>query len=66
MGIQPNHVAEAAPADWDEVVRLVDRREVVALGETGLDRYGTTRRFPHQEDYFARHLELARRHKLPS
>jgi TatD DNase family protein len=37
----------------------------VALGETGLDRYWDHTPFPAQEDYFARHLELARRHKLP-
>ena len=65
VGIQPNHVAEAAPSDWDEVVRLVTVPKVVALGETGLDRYWDHTPFPQQEDYFARHLELARRHKLP-
>jgi TatD DNase family protein len=61
VGIQPNHVAEAAPTAWDEVVALVQRSEVVALGETGLDRYWDRTPFPHQEDYFARHLELARK-----
>lgn len=65
VGIQPNHVAEAAPDDWDEVVRLATAAKVVALGETGLDRYWDHTPFPAQEDYFARHLELARRHKLP-
>src|SRR5262249_19162419 len=39
VGIQPNNVAEAAPGDWDEVVRLATAERVVALGETGLDRY---------------------------
>ena len=38
VGIQPNHVAEATPTAWDTVVSLADRPEVVALGETGLDR----------------------------
>jgi TatD DNase family protein len=60
VGIQPNHVAEAGPGDWDEVVRLIDDPRVVALGETGLDRYWDRTPFPKQEDYFARHLELAR------
>jgi TatD DNase family protein len=64
VGIQPNHVAEAAPNDWDEVVRLVTSHKVVALGETGLDRYWDRAPFPQQEDHFARHLELARRHNL--
>jgi TatD DNase family protein len=65
VGIQPNHVAEAAPDAWDEVVRLVTQPKVVAVGETGLDRYWNYTPFPQQEDYFARHLELARRHHLP-
>ena len=61
VGIQPNHVAEASPTAWDEVVALADRPEVVALGETGLDRYWDYTPFAQQEDYFARHLELARK-----
>ncbi len=60
VGIQPNHVAEASPTAWDEVVALSQRQEVVALGETGLDRHWKHTPFPQQEDYFARHLELAR------
>ena len=65
VGIQPNHAAEAAPGDWDEVVRLAEHPRVVALGETGLDRHWDFTPFPIQEDYFARHLDLARRHGLP-
>jgi TatD DNase family protein len=61
VGIQPNHVAEAAPDAWDEVVRLLDHERVAAVGETGLDRYWDYTPFPQQEDYFARHLELANR-----
>ena len=64
VGIQPNHVAEAVPTAWDEVVRLVTAEGVVGVGETGLDRYWDYTPFPQQEDYFARHLELARRHGL--
>jgi TatD DNase family protein len=61
VGIQPNHVAEASATAWDEVVALSSRPEVVALGETGLDRYWDRTPFAQQEDYFARHLELARK-----
>ena len=61
IGIQPNHVAEEAPTAWDEVLALAQRPEVVALGETGLDRYWDRTPFAQQEDYFARHLELARK-----
>ena len=63
VGIQPNHVAQAASDDWDKVVALASRPEVVALGETGLDRYWDYAPFPQQEDYFARHLALARQLK---
>lgn len=62
VGIQPNHVAEARPTDWDQIVRLAETGpQVVAIGETGLDRYWDRSPFPLQEDYFVRHLELARR-----
>ncbi len=61
VGIQPNNVAAAAPGDWDEVVRLAHASDIVALGETGLDRHWHDTPFEQQQDYFARHLELARR-----
>jgi TatD DNase family protein len=64
VGIQPNHVAEAAPGAWDEVLRLADQSRVVGVGETGLDRYWDYTPFDQQEEYFARHLELARRRRL--
>jgi len=60
VGIQPNNVAQAAPDDWDKVVALSRLPEVVGLGETGLDRYWDYTPFAQQEDYFARHLNLAR------
>jgi TatD DNase family protein len=66
VGIQPNSAAEAQPGDWDEVVRLAESEpRVVAIGETGLDRYWDRTPFPIQEDYFARHIALARRLKKP-
>ena len=65
VGIQPNQVAAAAPGDWDRVREMVTREHVVALGETGLDRYWDYTPFAQQEDYFARHLALARECRLP-
>ncbi len=63
VGIQPNSAAEAKPGDWDEILEMADRAEVVALGETGLDRYWDRTPFPLQEEYFARHLTLSRKLK---
>jgi TatD DNase family protein len=65
VGLQPNNIAEEPATAWDEVVQLVGRPKVVALGETGLDRHWKTTPFDVQEDYFARHLELARQRRLP-
>ena len=60
VGIQPNHVAEIAPGDWEEILRLSTDPRVVAIGETGLDRYWDHAPFPLQQEYFAKHLELVR------
>jgi TatD DNase family protein len=66
VGIQPNHVAEAKAGDWEEIIQLAETEpRVVAIGETGLDRYWDKAPFPLQEEYFARHIELARRVKKP-
>ena len=71
MGIHPNSTAEAAPGDWDRVVGLVGQPRVVAIGETGLDRYWDFAPLALQQDYLDRHLRLAQRarpagdHPLP-
>jgi TatD DNase family protein len=65
IGIQPNCCGEAADGDWDHIVRLVDLPEVIALGETGLDRYWDYTPFDLQQDYFDRHIRLAQECDLP-
>jgi TatD DNase family protein len=60
-GIHPNNILEATPTAWDEIIALVQHERVVGIGETGLDRHWDTTPFPVQEEYFVRHLELARR-----
>lgn len=64
VGLQPNHVAQAAAEDWDQICQLADQAGVVGIGETGLDRYWDYTPFSLQEEYFVRHLELARRRRL--
>lgn len=65
VGIQPNYCAEAAADDWDQVVELAAAPRVVAIGETGLDRYWDHTPFDVQEDYFDRHLRLSQQRNLP-
>jgi len=65
VGIQPNSCAEAEPGDWERVVALAERPQVVALGETGLDRYWDFSPFELQQDYFDRHLRLSQARRLP-
>lgn len=65
VGIQPNYVHEARPGDWDQVVQLTTQPGVVALGETGLDRYWDDSPFDLQQDYFDRHLQLSQQTGLP-
>ncbi len=61
VGIQPNHAAETKTGDWEEIVRLAETEaRVVAIGETGLDRYWDRAPFAQQEELFTRHIELAR------
>jgi TatD DNase family protein len=65
VGIQPNCVAAAQPGDWDLIAGWARQGGIVALGETGLDRHWHDTPFDRQEDYFARHLTLARETDLP-
>lgn len=65
VGYQPNGVVDAAEADWARIVELAGAPKVVAIGETGLDRYWDRTPFPLQQEWFRRHLELARDRDLP-
>jgi TatD DNase family protein len=65
VGLQPNYVAQGQPGDWERVVALVDAPGVVAIGETGLDRYWDFTPFDLQQDYFDRHLRLSQQRGLP-
>jgi len=65
VGVQPNHVAEAGTGDWSRIVELAVGPRVVAIGETGLDRFWDRTPFPQQQEWFDRHLSLAHEHGLP-
>lgn len=65
VGLQPNYLAQVESGDWDRVVRLAASPQVVALGETGLDRHWDFTPFELQREYFDRHLHLSRETGLP-
>jgi TatD DNase family protein len=65
VGIHPNSCAEAGPGDWDAIVGLLEHPRVVALGETGLDRYWDHAPIELQRDYFDRHLRLSQGRDRP-
>lgn len=65
VGMQPNYLAEAKPGDWERVVAMLERPKVIAIGETGLDRYWDFTPFDMQQDYFNRHLRLSQERGLP-
>lgn len=65
VGFQPNNVVDAIDGDWERIVELASAPRVVALGETGLDRHWDRTRFPLQQEWFQRHIDLARERDLP-
>jgi TatD DNase family protein len=65
VGMQPNYLAESKIGDWDRIAELVNKPGVVAIGETGLDRYWDFTPFDMQQDYFDRHLRLSQQTGLP-
>lgn len=65
VGFQPNNVVDAVDGDWRRIVELASSPRVVALGETGLDRHWDRTPFPLQQEWFQRHIDLARERDLP-
>ncbi len=59
VGIHPNYTAAARAGDWEIIEELARHPRVVAVGETGLDRYWDYAPIELQQDYFDRHLELS-------
>ena len=65
VGLQPNYCKEATDDDWQSIVRLAEQDSVVAIGETGLDRYWDYTPFEVQQDFFDRHIRLSQQTGLP-
>ncbi len=65
VGIHPNYAQTAKPGDWEKIELLATHPAVVAVGETGLDKYWDHTPIDVQADYFVRHIELSKRIKKP-
>lgn len=59
VGIHPNYCHTATEADWAAIEALAQLPRVVAIGETGLDRYWDYCPIEIQRQWFARHIELS-------
>jgi TatD DNase family protein len=65
VGIHPNYCSTASDHDWDRILAMLDHPKVVALGETGLDRYWDYTPFDLQQEYFDRHIRTSQKTGLP-
>jgi TatD DNase family protein len=65
VGIHPNYVSQAEPGDWEVIEELALHPQVVALGETGLDRYWDYAPIEQQQEYFLKHIELSEKTGKP-
>ena len=61
VGVQPNYVTQEPGDSRQTVEELVTHPKVVAVGETGLDRYWDHAPIEDQREWFDWHLELAAR-----
>ncbi len=66
VGVHPNEAADVAAASVGAALEdLIGQREVVAIGETGLDFYRKNATALQQEELLEAHLSLASRAGLP-
>ena len=65
VGIHPNYCSELKSGDWETIEELAAHPRVVAVGETGLDRYWDYAPIDVQREYFLRHLELSSKINKP-
>ena len=65
VGIHPNYGQLASPHAWRTVEELAEHPRVVALGETGLDKYWDDCPFELQLEFFRKHWTLSRTTNLP-
>jgi len=59
VGIHPNYTANTIQDDWKIIAEVAQRDDIVAVGETGLDRHWDEAPIDIQTDIFQRHIELS-------
>lgn len=65
VGIQPNYAHQATEDDWQEIMQMAEHPRVVAIGETGLDRYWDYCPWDVQLDWFERQVRLSQQSGKP-
>ncbi|MDA7950138.1 MAG: TatD family hydrolase [Pirellulaceae bacterium] len=65
VGIHPNSCHEASEKDWEKITSLTNDPKVIAIGETGLDKYWDFAPIELQEEYFRKHIHLSQKTGLP-
>ncbi len=65
VGIHPNYAHQATSDDWKMIENLATDDRVVALGETGLDKYWDDCSWEIQLANFDRHWQLSQQTNLP-
>ena len=59
VGLHPNYCAKFDESHWQAILEIVDQPKVVAIGETGLDKYWDDCPFDVQLNWFKRHIDLS-------
>ena len=65
VGIHPNYTANISREDWQIIAELAHRDDVIAIGETGIDRHWDESPLDIQIDFFRRHIELSQKTNKP-
>ncbi len=65
VGIQPNYVSQVPENAIETIRQMAAHPKVVAIGETGLDRYWDYAPFDQQQIFFRQHIELSIDLNLP-
>lgn len=66
VGIHPHHAGRASEEEMEEIARLADGPDVIAIGETGLDYYRHAASRESQARLFRRSLGIAIEKGLPA